>query len=117
MQQIRTHTDLSQYFTFAFGRVDYFGARKNFLKDLYALHALCESVFMDYNESSFNSMCIRAANGYSAPVLEGLTRSLSGFLSAEESLLAITKGEKSKIPEEDVLGYYIAKAGALIEKY
>ena len=115
MQQIRTHTDLSQYFTFAFGRVDYFGARKNFLKDLYALHALCESVFMDYNESSFNSMCIRAANGYSAPVLEGLTRSLSGFLSAEESLLAITKGEKSKIPEEDVLGYYIAKAGALIE--
>ncbi|MBQ8323394.1 MAG: DUF4011 domain-containing protein [Clostridia bacterium] len=115
MKLVRTATDLSQYFTFAFGRVDYFDARKNFLKDLYALHKLCASVFMDYNPDSFNSMCVRAASGYSSPVLNGLTRSLESFREAEESFLSATAADKSKTPEEDVLDYYTAKAGALIE--
>ena len=115
MERIRTATSLSQYFTFAFGRVDYFDARKNFLRDLYRLHELCASVFMDYNADSFNSMCIRASSGYSLPVLQGLTGSLDAFKKAEESFLSVTKANKNKTPEEDVLDYYTAKAGALIE--
>ena len=115
MERIRTATTLSQYFTFAFGRVDYFDARKHFLDELYRLHELCSSVFMDYNADSFNSMCIRASNGYSLPVLQGLISSLQSFLSAEESFLNATQADKSKTPEEDVLDYYTSKAGALIE--
>jgi len=115
MHCIRTSTNLSQYFTYAFGRVDFFDARKNFLKELYALHEACSSVFMDYNPDSFNSMCIRAASGYSAPVLDGLIYSIESFRRAEESFHVATMGEQSKIPEEDVLEYYTSKAGALIE--
>ena len=115
MQCVRTSTRLSQYFSFAFGRVDYFDARAHFLKDLYRLHDLCAQVFMDYNADSFNSMCIRAASGYSAPVLSGLTNSIDSFRLAEESFLAMTEADKTKVPEEDVLGYYTATAGALIE--
>ena len=115
MAQIKANTTLSQYFTFAFGRVDFFDARKNFLKDLYKLHDLCAKVFMDYNADSFNSMCIRASGGYSAPVLNGLMRSLDSFKAAEESFLEITKADRSKISEEEILESYTAKAGALIE--
>ena len=115
MAQIRTNTTLSQYFTFAFGRVDYFVARKNVLKDLYRLHDLCAQVFMEYNADSFNSMCIRAANGYSLPVLEGLMRSIESFFAAEKSFLERTKADERKLPEEEILDAYTAKAGALIE--
>ncbi|MBR4943719.1 MAG: hypothetical protein IKZ28_06765, partial [Clostridia bacterium] len=115
MERIRANTRLSQYFTFAFGRVDFFEARKNFLKDLYGLHNLCASVFMDYNADSFNSMCIRAACGYTAPVLNGLMRSVESFQEAEESFLEITEANKDKAPQEEVLDVYTAKAGALIE--
>ncbi len=115
MQAIKNSTSLSQYFTFAFGRVDFFDARKNFLKDLYRLHELCASVFMDYNADSFNSMCIRAATGYSAPVLNALIKAIESFRTAEESFLQVTAAEKTKIPDEDILEEYTAKAGALIE--
>ncbi len=115
MERIRTNTKLSQYFTFAFGRIDYFEARKTFLKDLYELHELCGSVFMDYNPDSFNSMCIRAACGYTAPVLKGLMSSMESFKQAEHSFLAVTMADKRKITEEEVLDAYTAKAGALIE--
>ncbi len=115
MARIKTNTKLSQYFTLAFGRVDFFDARKNFLKDLYKLHELCATVFMDYNPDSFNSMCIRAACGYSAPVLEGLIRSVESFRAAEDSFLEITKADRRKVAEEAVLDSYTSKAGALIE--
>ena len=115
MERVRSATNLSQYFTFTFGRVDYFDARERFLEDLYRLHELCATVFIDYNPDSFNSMCIRAACGYSLPVLKGIMSSLESFRTAEESFLQITLADKSKIPEEDVLEYYTAKSGALIE--
>ena len=115
MDAIRTNTKLSQYFTFAFGRVDFFDARKNFMKDLYELHQLCTSVFMDYNADSFNSMCIRAACGYTMPVLKGLMRSMDSFKEAENSFLEITQADKARIPMEEVLESYTSKAGALIE--
>ncbi len=115
MEGVRTSTRLSQYFTFAFGRIDYFDARRNFLKDLYELHDLCASVFMDYNPDSFNSMCIRAACGYTAPVLKGLMNSMESFKQAENSFLGVTLADKRKMTEEEVLDAYTAKAGALIE--
>ena len=115
MAQIVSNTKLSSYFTFAFGRVDYFGARKNFLSALYALHENCAAVFMDYNPDSFNSMCVRAANGYTSPVLKGLMRSVDSFRAAEDSFLTAIKADRTKIPEEDVLEYFTAKAGALID--
>ena len=115
MDCIRSNTKLSQYFTFAFGRVDFFEARANFMKDLHELHQMCSSVFMDYNPDSFNSMCIRAASGYSMPVLKGLTRSMDSFKEAEESFLDITQANRDRIPEEEILEAYTSKAGALIE--
>ena len=115
MERIRTCTKLSQYFTFAFGRIDYFDARKNFLKELYELHSMCASVFMDYNPDSFNSMCIRAACGYTAPVLKGLMNSMGSFMEAEKSFLSVTKADPRKMTEEEILDSYTAKAGALIE--
>ena len=115
MERIRTNTRLVQYFTFAFGRIDYFDARKNFLKELYELHDLCASTFMYYNPDSFNSMCIRAACGYASPVLKGLMRSMESFKEAENSFLAVTLADKRKMTEEEVLDAYTARAGALIE--
>ena len=115
MARIRNNTGLSSYFTFAFGRVDFFAPRRNFLKDLYRLHELCQSVFMDYNADSFNSMCIRAANGYSMPVLSGLLRSLESFRAAEENFLTVTNADRRKLTDEEILDSYTAKAGALIE--
>ena len=115
MDRIRHNTGLASYFTFAFGRVDFFEARQNFLKDLYRLHELCQSVFMDYNADSFNSMCIRAANGYSLPVLSGLMRSVESFRAAEEEFLIVTNADRRKLTEEEILDSYTAKAGALIE--
>nr|MBR6777820.1 DUF4011 domain-containing protein [Clostridia bacterium] len=115
MACIRNNTNLSEYFTFAFGRVDFFEARKSFLKDLYRLHELCGTVFMDYNADSFNSMCIRASNGYSVPVLKGLVRSLDSFRAAEEDFLTVTNADRKKLTEEEILDAYTAKAGSLIE--
>ncbi|MBS1400231.1 MAG: DUF4011 domain-containing protein [Clostridia bacterium] len=115
MDRIRTNTQLSKNFTGAFGKVDFFDARENFLSDLYKLHALCAKLFMDYNADSFNSMCVRAANGYTKPVLKGLLRSVSSFSAAEDSFLSITNADRAQIPEEDVLEYYTSKAGALID--
>ncbi len=115
MARIRSNTNLSQYFTFAFGRVDFFDARKNFLKDLYRMHEMCATVFMDYNADSFNSMCIRAASGYTSPVLNGLMRSVDSFRAAENSFLEVTAADRRKAPEEEILDSYTAKAGGLIE--
>ncbi len=115
MDRIRSNTKLSQNFTSAFGRVDFFDGRKNFLSDLYTLHDLCATLFMDYNPDSFNSMCVRAANDYTKPILKGLLRSVDSFRAAEESFLSITNADRRQIPEEDVLEFYTAKAGALID--
>ena len=114
-ERIRTNTKLAENFTFAFGRIDYGEPRVNFMKDLYALHDLCASVFMDYNPDSFNSTCINASNGFAAPVLNGLVRSLESYQAAESSFLDITRADKNYMPEEEVLDSYAARAGALIE--
>ena len=115
MDCIRENTKLSQYFTFAFGRVDFFDARRNFMKELYELHQMGSTVFMDYNPDSFNSTCIRAVGGYTMPVLKGLIRSMDSFREAESSFLEVTNADKTRVPMEEVLDTYTSKAGALIE--
>ena len=115
MAQIKRNTGLCKYFSGSVKKPDFMEGRKAFLSGLYDLHELCSTLFMDYNPDSFNSMCIRAANGYTAPVLEGLIRSVDCFLAAEESFLSVTNGDKKKVPEEDILEYYTSKAGALID--
>ena len=115
MDEIEKNTRLCKKFTRAFGKVDFYESRAAFLKKLYDLHSLCSTLFMDYNPDSFNSMCLRAACGYTAPVLQGLLASIESFERAEESFLCTCAGDKNKVPEEDVLDYYTAKAGALID--
>ncbi len=92
-----------------------FKRRAEFLSDLNALHALSSETFLDFNPDAFNSMCLRAQNGYTAPVLEGYLKAAEAFFHAQDSFLAITKGDQSKIVQEDVLDYFSLKAGALID--
>ncbi len=115
MDRIRSNTSLSQYFTFAFGRVDFFDARNSFMRELYRLHEMCASVFMDYNPDSFNSMCIRATSGYSESALRGLVGAFENFRYAEEGFIASINADKRRMPEEEILEVYTAKASALIE--
>ncbi|MBQ8428170.1 MAG: DUF4011 domain-containing protein, partial [Clostridia bacterium] len=115
MRVIRENTDLSKYFTAAFGRVDYFEGRKSFLADLYELHDSCSSIFLDYNADSFNSMCIRAANGYTRPVLQGLRAAIDSFYAATDAFLGVIEAEDGLTQEEEVLNYFSKKASALIE--
>ncbi len=115
MSVIKSNTQLSRNFTQAFGKTDFFDGRKKYLADLYKLNRLASELFMDYNADGFFSMCIRAVNGYTKPVLKGLIRSLASFMSAEESFLECTAADRAQIPEEDVLDYYTSKAGALID--
>ncbi|MDE5897133.1 MAG: DUF4011 domain-containing protein, partial [Clostridia bacterium] len=89
--------------------------REEYLAPLYALHAECASVFLDYNPDAFNGMCIRATSGYTRPVLEGYVKAVDSFFRAQQSFLKVTHADKDKIREEDVLDYYSAKASALID--
>lgn len=115
MEIIKTSTALSKNFTSALGKVDFIDARRKFLAKLYELHALAAEVFADYNADSFNGTCIEAKGGYAAPVTEGLLRSIECFSSAEKSFNNTIKADKNKIPDEDILEEYVARAGALIE--
>ncbi len=115
MADIKAHTSLSQNFTTAFGKTDFFDGRKKFLSDLYKLGDLAAKLFMDYNADGFFSVCIRAAGGFAKPVLKGLIRSVNSFFSSEDNFTECTSADRKKLPEEDILEYYTAKAGALIE--
>ncbi len=115
MRAIRENTDLSKYFTAAFGRVDYFDGRRSFLADLYALHDACSGLFLDYNADSFNSMCIRAANGYTRPALQGLRAAIDSFYAATDAFLGVIGAEESLTQDEEIVGYFSKKASALIE--
>ncbi len=114
MRRITSNTALAKNFTDRAGRIA-FKKRGEFLADLYALHQKCASAFLDYNADSFNGMCIRAANGYTMPVLEGCLKAADAYFAAEESFLTITNGDREKIRGEDILDYFSAKASALID--
>ncbi len=113
-KRIVGNTSLAKNFTDRAGRIVY-KKRNDFLSDLFALHAECAKIFMDYNADAFNGMCIRAANGYTMPVLDGLHKALDSYLAAEDSFLLVTNADRNKIREEDILDYFYSKASALIE--
>lgn len=92
-----------------------FKRRAEYLRDLYALHDLCATTFLDYNADAFNGMCLRAQSGYTLPVLDGYLKAADAFFHAQDRFLEITKGEKTKIVQEDILDYFSLKAGALID--
>lgn len=114
-ETIKGDAALSSGFTSAFGRTDFGDGRKKFLAPLYKLHDTAAEVFLDYNADGFNSTCIAAKSGFTAPVLNGLLTSLKGFYAAEKAFNKTIKANKEKLTEEDVLDAYAAKAGALIE--
>ncbi len=92
-----------------------FKKRSEFLGDLYALHDLCASTFLDYDPDTFNGMCLRAQNGYTKPVLEGYLKAADAFSRALDSFLTVTRADRNKLPEEDILDEFSSKASALID--
>lgn len=115
MDAIKTNTRLAENFSSAFGKTDFFEGRAKYLEELYRLHEIAATVFADYNADGFNGTCIAASNGFTRPVVDGLLRSIECFKAAEKSFVATIKADESKVPEEDILEEYTAKAGALIE--
>lgn len=113
MERIKS-VPLSKSFTDRGGDI-VFKKRREYLSDLYGLHDLCATTFFDYNPDAFNSMCLRAQNGYTKPVLEGYLKAADSFFRALESFVAATNANRAKVPQEDILDELSAKAGALID--
>ncbi len=113
-KRITENTKLSANFCDRSGKINY-KKRAEFLKDLSALHAAAEKTFLEYNPDAFNEMCIRAANGYTMPVLEGCQKAAESYFAAEASFLAVTAADPSKVRGEDILDYFSQKASALID--
>ncbi len=113
MDRVKKHTDFSKKFTGLFGEIDH-KKRAEFLRDFNHLHDIGATLFMDYNADSFNSMCHRAVNGYSMPVLEGLENAVYRFEEAENRFCAAILGREEDAGE-DLFDYYNQKASALID--
>ena len=92
-----------------------FKKRSEYLSGLYALHDLCASTFLDYNPDAFNSICLRARNGFTQPLLEGFLSAADGFFRALGRFLSVTNADGTKLPQEDLLDELSSKAGALID--
>ncbi len=114
IRRVKENTALSKNFCDRGGHI-VFKKRAEFLEALYSLHAACASVFLDYNADAFNGMCIRAANGYTMPVLDGYLKAADSYFHAENCFLEVTNADRSKLKDEDVLDYFYAKATALID--
>ncbi len=113
-RRICGNTKLAENFTDRAGRI-VFKRRGEFLELLYRLHTLAGEAFLDFNADAFNGMCIRAANGYTMPVLEGFLKALDAYFAAEDSFMKITRGSREKVKGEDALDYFYVKASALID--
>ncbi|MCI9009914.1 MAG: DUF4011 domain-containing protein [Clostridia bacterium] len=96
------------------GKINY-KRRKEFLAELDILHEKCAYCFLDYNADAFNGMCIRAANGYTLPVLEGYIKAAESFFTALDSFYEATHADRDKLVAEDILDYYSTKASSLID--
>ena len=115
LQLIKNNTKLSANFTDRGGKIN-FRRRDEFMEELREMHALAEGVFMDYNADSFNSVCVKSvAGGYAVPVLDGLRKAIDGFLGSMEHFVGMIAAEASKYSDEDILDYFLVKAGALID--
>ncbi len=115
LQLVKNNTGLAANFTDRGGRIN-FKKRDEFMEDLRRMHALCEGLFMDYNADSFNSVCVKSvAGGYALHVLDGLMQAIKGFQSSMDSFVSVIGAEADKYSDEDILDYFNAKAGALID--
>ncbi len=95
-------------------RVNY-KKRSDFLEDLYRLHDGNASIFSDYNAEAFNSMCVRAASGYTLPVLDGYVKAAEAFFAALDSFVSVTQTDRTKSDESDIVQFYAQKAAGLID--
>ena len=89
--------------------------RQAFLAPLKELNELAASVFSEFAPERFFEGCIRAANGCANPVFEGYLASVKSFLGAIALYEESTQAERGRAEGEDILGYYSAKAAALID--
>ncbi len=105
---------LSRSFCDRGGRINY-KKRGEFLEDLYRLHDANLSLFQEYRAETFNSMCVRAASGYTLPVLEGLIKAADAFLAALQSFVSVTNSDPSAHEEGDLIDLYARKAAGLID--
>ena len=113
MERIKS-VPLSKNFVDRSGEI-VFKKRSEYLSGLYALHDLCSSTFLDYDPDTLNSMCLRAQSGYTQPVLDGYLKAAESFFRALDSFLTVTRADRSKLPEEDLLDEFSSKASALID--
>lgn len=89
--------------------------RTEFLAPLKELSRCCASVFSDWSPELFFDGCIRAAGGCAEPLFSGYLSAMEEFFKAEESYLTATGAKRDRFKGEDVLGYFSAKAAALLE--
>ncbi len=115
LQLIQSNTALSNNFTDRGGKIN-FRHMEDFLAPLNRLHALAETVFMDYNADSFNSMCVQSVcGGYSVPVLAGMRQAIEGFEKGRKNFCDTIGAAEEKFSDEDILDYFQNKAAALID--
>ncbi len=105
---------LSKIFCDRGGRINY-KKRSEFLEDLYRLHKSNALLFSDYNAEAFNSMCVRAKSGYTLPVLDGYIKAEEAFFAALDSFVSVTKTDRSRNDESDLVEFYSMKAAGLID--
>ncbi len=89
--------------------------REEFLKPFYAFHALCTSVFMDYNADAFNAVCVKAKDKRFKPLFDGFISAASAFYDASGSFNEITECDIKAVSDEDIFDYYGNKCSYLIE--
>ncbi len=112
-RRILANTDLSAAFV-GFGSIND-KKRADFMAPLYEMHALCADTFMDYNADSFNSVCVKTADGALSPLITGLINAASGFMKSAGSFIKAIAGDKADFYDEDIFECYTAKCTALID--
>ena len=111
---LKTNTSLAANFTDRNGKLN-FRKREEFMADLRRIQALAESVFMDYNADSFNSVCCRCAGGLAAPLLDGFLRSAKSFEDSRTAFCTTIRADSALFDDEDQPEFYSRKASALID--
>ena len=113
-KKILSYTNLSSAFL-GLGGVINDKKRDEFMRPVYAIHASCASVFMDYNGDAFNSVCARAADGYLKPLLTGVITAAVAFVKACDHFAAVAKCDKNLVGDDDIFDYYTSKCTSLID--
>ena len=111
---LKENTDLAANFTDRNGRLN-FRKRDDFMADMRRIQALAESVFMDYNADSFNSVCAQSSGGLAAPLLSGYLRSAKSFADSRTAFCDTIGADSALFEDEDQPEFYSRKAAALID--